>query len=120
MHSQINRSLKGQATAFKDSPFDSSNRWQRIRRFAVTTSFGRATFHLQEEKTSLTHVVSSSMLLRRAFENMQAKRKTLYVCNGPYHLGPLRHIGLKRVVKRTVAKVRLIQKILTARLLYYV
>lgn len=126
-HSQINRSLKGQAKAFKDSPFNSSLQTGREpvdSRLQPRSLFGRATFHLQGEKTSLTCVVSSSMLLRRCtLENIQAKRKTPYVCNGPYHPEPLRHIGLKRI-EMYRCKVRLtqnhVQKIMTAKLLYYV
>lgn len=92
-HSQINRSFKGQAEAFKASPFDSSlqttGRETVDSRLQARSSFGRATFHLQEEKTSLTRTVSSSMLLRQrilesAREYMQAKRKASYVCNGPF------------------------------------
>jgi len=68
-HSQINRSLKEQAKAFKGSPFDSSvqtaGREPVDSRLQPRSSFGRATFHLQGEKTSLTRVVSSSMLLRQ-------------------------------------------------------
>jgi len=59
-HSQINRSLKGQAKAFKDSPFDSSlqtaEREPVDSRLQPRSSFGRATFHLQGEK-SLTRLV---------------------------------------------------------------
>lgn len=59
---QINRSLKEQAKAFKDSPFNSSLQTTDPR-LQPRSSFGRATFYLREEK-SLTYVVSSSMLLR--------------------------------------------------------
>lgn len=64
---QINRSLKEQAKAFKDSPFNSSlanHREPTDPRLQPRSSSGRATFYLREEKTSLTYVVSSSMLLR--------------------------------------------------------
>jgi len=129
-HSQINRSLKGQAKAFKDSPFDSSlqtaEREPVDSRLQPRSSFGRATFHLQGQK-SLT--VSSRL---RCFYIGVYTREHSGICKRSLKLRMFamdhttqdlktpRFKAWNVVVKCSDAKVRLIRKIKIARLFYHV
>lgn len=123
-HSQINRFSQRASQAFKASPFDSSLQTTRREtvdsRLQARSSFGRATFHLQGGKTSLTPV-SSSMLSAYTRERSGICRQSVKSRTfATDYSEPLRHLGLKRVVKYSDAKVLFIRKIMTTRLLYHV